>query len=95
MFQCRSKQSEAKGNLKALGHGEQAYFAEKGEYSRDLATIGFQPMGAKQRYQYVVMKADKDSFVAEARGVSDGVAGDVWTIDKTLEPQNVTNICRH
>ena len=41
-FQCRAKQSEAKGNLKALFQAQKSYFAEYDEYSA-LNTIGFDP----------------------------------------------------
>ncbi len=92
-FQCRSKQSEAKANLRSLSVAEEAYFAEKGEYSRDAGVIGFAPTGAKVRYEYAIVQAGKDSYVAEARGMRDGVAGDVWTVDKTRELKNVTNVC--
>ena len=92
-FQCRSKQSEAKANLRSLAVAEESYFAEKGEYSRDPAAIGFAPTGVKVRYDYVIVQAGKDAFVAEARGIREGVAGDVWTVDKTRELRNVTNVC--
>jgi type IV pilus assembly protein PilA len=92
-FQCRSKQSEAKGNLKALSVAQESYLSEKGEYSRDPAAIGFQPMGANVRYEYVIVQAGKDSYVAEARGTRDGMAGDLWRIDQTRNLANITNAC--
>src|SRR5688500_8037191 len=46
-FQCRSKQSEAKGNLKALHVSQEMFKAEKNKYSADLAEIQFAPRGAK------------------------------------------------
>jgi Tfp pilus assembly protein PilE len=92
-FQCRSKQSEAKMNLKSLAIAQETFRLEKDEYARDLASAGFQPMGANMRYEYVIVQAGKDAYVAQARGMRDGVAGDVWTVDQTREPKNVTNVC--
>jgi type IV pilus assembly protein PilA len=46
-FQCRSKQSEAKGNLKALYVAEEAYRESTKTYSGDLARIGFSARGGR------------------------------------------------
>lgn len=51
-FSCRSKQSEAKGNLKALFVGERVFFDENNAYTADLARIEFAPRGANIRYIY-------------------------------------------
>jgi len=50
-FQARSKQSEAKTNLKALFQAEKSYFAERDTYSNDMQTIGFIPERGN-RYMY-------------------------------------------
>jgi len=50
-FQARSKQSEAKTNLKALFQAEKAYFAERDTYSNDMQAIGFIPERGN-RYAY-------------------------------------------
>jgi type IV pilus assembly protein PilA len=50
-FQARSKQSEAKTNLKALFQAEKSYFAERDTYSNDMQTIGFIPERGN-RYAY-------------------------------------------
>ncbi len=50
-FQARSKQSEAKANLKALYTAEKAYFQEKDTYSPLVDDIGFSPE-RNNRYQY-------------------------------------------
>jgi type IV pilus assembly protein PilA len=94
MFQCKYKQSEAKGNLKALAVAQESHLAERGEYARDLTAIGFQPRGNKIRYEYVIVQAGKASYVAEARGITDVVTGDLWRIDEKYIPQNVTNACK-
>lgn len=52
-FQARSKQAEAKSNLKAAWVAEQAYFAEKDEYSEAFEKIGFAPE-RNNRYLYIV-----------------------------------------
>jgi type IV pilus assembly protein PilA len=50
-FQARSKQSEAKANLKALFTAEKAYFQEKDKYSSLVGEIGFAPE-RNNRYAY-------------------------------------------
>ncbi len=50
-FQARSKQSEAKTNLKALYTAQKAYFGEKDRYLNNFKTIGFEPE-AGNRYSY-------------------------------------------
>jgi Tfp pilus assembly protein PilE len=93
-FQCRSKQSEAKMNLKSLSIAQESFRAERNEYARDLPSAGFQPMGVNVRYEYVMVQSGKDHYVAEARGKRDGVVGDVWRVDQTKNPVNVANVCK-
>src|SRR5207245_2042822 len=50
-FQSRSKQSEAKANLKALWTAEMAYRQEKDVFSTDVGKVGFEPERGN-RYQY-------------------------------------------
>jgi type IV pilus assembly protein PilA len=50
-FQARSKQSEAKTNLKAMYTAAKSYFAEKDTYDQGMDQIGFQPE-ANYRYSY-------------------------------------------
>jgi type IV pilus assembly protein PilA len=92
-FQCRSKQSEARGNLKALYVAEEAYRAAQDKYSADLGALQFQPRGAKIRYQYSVLSTTAASFVAEARGVGE-MTGDLWRIDEHNNLVNVESKCR-
>jgi Tfp pilus assembly protein PilE len=93
MFQCRSKQAEAKGNLKALYVGEEIFRAEEDRYSGSLSDIGFQPKGAKIRYEYTILTAGERSFLAEAVGTGD-MSGDRWTISSNNDLQNTDNACR-
>jgi len=50
-FQARSKQSEAKTNLKALFTGQRSRFGERDRYSSAIAEIGFAPERGN-RYLY-------------------------------------------
>ncbi len=52
-FQARSKQSEAKTNLKALFTAQKAYYGEKDAYVTDGSIIGFAPeQGNRYRYDF-------------------------------------------
>jgi type IV pilus assembly protein PilA len=108
-FQCRSKQSEAKGNLKALYVSEESYRAEADAYA-PLATIangtdsvasvtndiGFQPKGAKRRYSYSASAPTPTTFLGSA--TADGqfateLTNDAWTIDDNTNTVNVVQGC--
>lgn len=107
-FQCRSKQSEAKNNLKALYVAEESYRAENDEYaSIDTIVgganfdansvtnpIGFVPKGEKLRYDYTATQ-NGDGFDADATAneVDANLATDSWTIDQTNNLQNAVNRC--
>ncbi|MFP2960122.1 type IV pilin protein PilA [Myxococcus sp. 1LA] len=52
-FQARSKQSEAKTNLKALFTAQKSFFSEKDRYSDYANEIGFSPERGN-RYGYIV-----------------------------------------
>ena len=51
-FQARSKQSEAKSNLKALFTAQRSYFQEKDKYLTELNVLGFKPERGN-RYTYI------------------------------------------
>jgi hypothetical protein len=91
-FQCRSRQSEAKLNLKAIYVSEESYRAENGTYLKDLNKIGFKTFGMKQRYKYAVLSASKDKFAARATGEAE-LAGDVWEVNEAGEVKNLKNAC--
>jgi type IV pilus assembly protein PilA len=55
-FQAKSKQSEAKTNLKAIFTAEKAYFGEKDKYVTDFKVVGFDPE-AGNRYSYSIAAA--------------------------------------
>ncbi len=50
-FQARSRQSEAKANLKAYFTAQKAYYGDKGVYCTELDAVGFAPE-RNNRYQY-------------------------------------------
>ena len=104
-FQCRSKQSEAKGNMKAIYVGEESYRAENDKYvavsavsnSSQTNEIGFQPKGAKIRYVYSVGAAGSTAFSAEATvgaNFSGELAADKWTVSEANDVKNPTNGCQ-
>jgi type IV pilus assembly protein PilA len=61
-FQCRSKQSEAKANLKALFVAEEAYFSKLGMYSEDFETLGFTARGS-ERYIFGFIAAGANDSI--------------------------------
>jgi prepilin-type N-terminal cleavage/methylation domain-containing protein len=77
-FQARSKQSEAKTNLKALYTAQKSFFSEKDRYSDFANEIGFSPERGN-RYGYIISAA---AGAAEARtaAVIAAPAGGVTTI---------------
>ena len=52
-FQARSKQSEAKANLKAMYTAQKAYYQEKDTFLPDITRIGFAPERGN-RYRYTL-----------------------------------------
>ena len=108
-FQCRSKQSEAKGNLKALYVSQEAFRAESDRYgavpaiaattsgvpSTVINEIGFAPKGQKLRYTYTGSASNSTSFDATADAAIGSIADDVdqWTISQTNNLTNTTNAC--
>src|ERR1700681_3306966 len=55
-FQARSKQSEAKANLKAMFTAEKAYIQEKDAYNSLINIVGFSPE-RNNRYAYFLNSA--------------------------------------
>jgi hypothetical protein len=89
---CKSMQSEARGNLKALYVAEEAYRAESDTYSTEISKLGFKPAGAKPRYSYEVKTATATKFVAEASASLNG-RRDVWRIDESNNLVNFVDGC--
>lgn len=90
-FPCRSMQSEAKGNLKALYVAQESHRAEHNTYG-DVDAVGFAPKGATLRYRYVLTSVGPSAFEAFAYRI-DGKADDVWHIDERNALNNVLNGC--
>ena len=107
-FQCRSKQSEAKGNLKALYVAEESYRAEYDTYTAANCTsaagtcqsnneIGFAPKGAKIRYTYGQTAGTTTSFAATATVIATylgELSTDAWGISQANDVANATNGCK-
>jgi len=101
-FQCRSKQSEAKTNLKALYVAQESYRAENDTYITMGSCgnagacaqngLGFAPKGQKIRYNYAATGA-ATTFSGTATGATGDVSTDAWTIDQNTNLQNTTNVC--
>src|SRR5437868_3673310 len=103
-FQCRSKQSEAKGNLKALFVAEESYRAEFDVYpgcqgavcnGNAANPIGFTPKGTKVRYSYDT-PGGTSTFIATASVITafkGELSDDLWTINEQNSLANTANGC--
>ena len=94
-FQCRSKQSEAKGNLKALYVSQESYRAEADTYGLTTLIVGFAPKGNKIRYVYTTgTNTNTFSGLATVNASFLGELGaDNWTVNETNTIANNTNGC--
>jgi len=96
---CRTRQSETKGNLKALYVAQESYRAEFDVYEAgDFERIGFSPRGQQLRYTYVITdvvnERGREGFTGWGFSTAPDHAGDVWRIDQNNELTNVVNRCR-
>ncbi|MCP3105090.1 prepilin-type N-terminal cleavage/methylation domain-containing protein [Myxococcus sp. K15C18031901] len=73
-FQAKSKQSEAKTNLKAIFTAQKAFFGEKDKYVTDFTVIGFDPEPGN-RYNYTINGACLTPVAVTARTASTGCIG--------------------
>lgn len=90
-FQCLSKQSEAKSNLKSAYVALESFHAEHNRYG-GLQEAGFNPRGQTLRYRYELVDQGENNFLVRAIGESE-MEGDVWEIDQSNTLTNVTNGC--
>jgi type IV pilus assembly protein PilA len=74
-FQARSKQSEAKANLKAVFTAQKAYFQEKDKFSSYTGDIGFSPE-RNNRYAYFL---DATTVALETRDVTSPTQAATYT----------------
>ena len=105
-FQCRSKQSESKGNLKAMYVSQESYRAESDTYlsvttitnatfTSATNTIGFTPKGTKLRYDYSATAA-QGTFIGTAAAnttLAPELTDDQWTINEGAALKNPANGC--
>ena len=93
-FQARSKQSEAKANLKAAYTSEKFYFDSNEKYSTDIGEVGFSPMpGNRYMYSFSTegelaeaggakgsgVKADNKKFpTIDNEAIEKGVPQEIW-----------------
>lgn len=93
-FQCRSKQSEGKTNLKSMYVAQQSYLGEYDQFVALATTdttstniIGFVVQGKNIRYDYsaTASAAGADpTFLGTAEGkATNDMEGDTWQIDET------------
>src|SRR5947209_5690160 len=61
-FQARSKQSEAKANMKAMFTAEKAFYQEKDRFSSLIGEVGFSPE-RNNRYNYTLTGFAPDNRV--------------------------------
>ena len=78
-FQARSKQSEAKANLKSMFTAEKAYFQEKDRYSPYVYDVGFTP---ERGNRYAYNTAGTASLVARSAATESVTAASTgYTVD--------------
>ena len=90
-YQARSKQSEAKANLRAIYTFQNTHFGEHDVYANTKTSLDWAPEG-NTRYSYSVIAGDATHFTAQATGNidSDSVT-DVWVINQVVALSNTTN----
>src|SRR5690242_5514541 len=81
-FQARSKQSEAKANLKAIFTAQKAFFQEKDHFSSYTGDIGYEPE-RNNRYAYFLDSTatsleDRSASTIAAAATYIGVGVDVF-----------------
>src|SRR3954464_6290682 len=80
-LQARSKQSEAKANLKALFVAEKAFRSEKDRYSSFVGELGFSPE-RNNRYAYYLMSGgaleDRSDATVASSTLATGISVDTF-----------------
>ena len=86
-FQARAKQSEAKGNLKAIFTGERARFGEKDAFSAFVQDIGFAPeRGNRYAYRLTAGCANPEVRVGAAIANANPATVDCIQVDQGKFP---------
>ncbi len=105
-FQCRSKQSEARGNMKAVYVAQESYKAEFDSYgaigtingatAARIATnvVGFQPKGDRLRYRYEATTNALTGTVAQFGGIATGSSADSGDMNGDLwSVSDLNDVC--
>ena len=95
-FQARSKQSEAKANLKAIFTAEKAFFQEKDRFSTLTGEVGFEPE-RNNRYAYFLtnsgsIEARTGSVITQATTYT-GIAVDTFKYGSALNQAYADTAC--
>ena len=95
-FQARSKQSEAKANLKAIFTAEKAFFQEKDRFSTLTGEVGFEPE-RNNRYAYFLsntgtIEGRTSSVITQATTYT-GIAVDVFKYGSALAQTYADTAC--
>jgi len=88
-FQARSKQGEAKANLKSLFTSERSYYQEKDAFSTIVSYIGFTPERGN-RYAYQVGAASP--VLRSTLGVATSNTNDGYTVDTAKFGSTLTTV---
>ena len=88
-FQARSKQGEAKANLKSLFTAQRSYLQEKDKYATTINDIGFNPdRGNRYSYQNgATSYQDRTALVAVSTANNDAVTVDTFKFPPTTGSQ--------
>lgn len=91
-FQARSKQSEAKANLKSIFTAQKAYFVEKDVYGAYLSDVGFGPeRGNRYAYRLAATPVNWEDRTTATVSFSGTGSVDGITVDKFKFAQDTTN----
>jgi len=95
-FQARSKQSEAKANLKAVFTAQKAFFQEKDRFSTLTGEVGFEPE-RNNRYAYFLAPGTtielRDTTTIVQATTYTGVAVDTFKYTSALNQPYADTIC--
>src|SRR5262249_18898306 len=95
-FQARSKQSEAKANLKAIFTAQKAFFQEKDRFSTLTGEVGFEPE-RNNRYAYFLAPGTtielRDTTAIVQATTYTGVAVDTFKYTSALNQAYADTVC--
>src|SRR4030081_405439 len=95
-FQARSKQSEAKANLKAIFTAQKAFFQEKDRFSSLTGEVGFEPE-RNNRYAYFLAATgnieDRTNSVITQATTYTGIQVDTFKYGSTFHQTSAAPAC--